>query len=209
MDIVFVDELTWTTNNLCGASRTTSCKDLSVGIRRTKEKGAVYAIGYQLLRNTVMLDKSINIVSDDMQQGMISSVRSIDFAFQLRCKKGIVVKVRGLHFYNTVIIHLESCKDKPDIEIDGITLRNVTRSGLTVQIGILKQSDELKTGSFVVRSSLFEDCNGIHIFGMKRVRIYNCTFRNQPTPRNLILVCGISDQLIAVTHAFIKFDEIW
>ena len=96
LDIVYVDERIGTNNSLCGINRTTPCKDLSEGVRRTKEDGTIYIIGNHHLTNTVHLRKSIKIIADNTKGGgKLTTIGSDDVAFKLKCR---IIKVMNKKF---------------------------------------------------------------------------------------------------------------
>ena len=181
LDIVYVNELTGTNEALCGTTWTTPCKDLSEGISRTKEYGIVYIMGNQHLLHTIVLKKSINIRSDiGKEKGKLSGSNNV--VFQLRC--GIKVMLKELYFINIGVIDAHHCKhNKPHVVMDGITVMNTTGQQRIIRVGKDERSYGIKSGSLIVRNSLFQDTTGFYLLYMKNIQMCNCMFTNPTQER--------------------------
>ena len=137
-----MDALTGTNKVSCGINRKTPCKDLSEGVKRTKKSGMVHVIGNHHLQHNVVLKKSIQIKADNIRQGRITSNGSVDFAFILQCEKKLKVKLKGLHFDSIGVFDVQ-CNNNPDIEIDNITVMNISGNTPTIRF---------KSGSLIIHN---------------------------------------------------------
>ena len=154
LDVSYVDELTGSNHTTCGINRTTACKDLSEGVRKTKEFGAVYIIGNHHLHNFVVLNRSITIMSENTEEDWQLTMGSHNVAFKLKC--GIEVGLKQLYFVNMSVIDAHHCiNNKPDVLLDRITVVNTIGGQRIVRIGRKHGGDT--SGSLIIRSSLFGD----------------------------------------------------
>ena len=128
LNTVFVDEVNGTNNISCGSTRRRPCRNLSEGVRRTKQFGIVHVVGDQHLQQTIFLSKSIHIISDNMHEGTITSDGEVDFAFNLKCHEDLKVKLKGLFFWNIGVIEVQCDVDKPGIDFT-ILLTSILHCG--------------------------------------------------------------------------------
>ena len=116
-----MDEVIGTNKVSCGAIRESPCRDLTEGVKKTKEDGILHIIGNYHLQQSVELTESIKIVADNIQQGRITTNESICFAFKISCPKYITVELRDLHFDNVGVFEGES---EMIVKMDNITVTN-------------------------------------------------------------------------------------
>ena len=119
MDTVYVDGSAGTNHALCGRARTAPCQDLGAGVSKAKPSGTVIVIGDHHLQQSIVLSKSINIITDTTKQGRIISDGSADVAFIRKRAQSFKVTLMGIHFSNISLFNIQG-GNNPVIEIDSI-----------------------------------------------------------------------------------------
>ena len=129
-----MDESSETNISPCGRTPTTACKDLNEGVEKTAWSGTVLIIGNYHIQRTIILSRSILITTDNIQKAKITSIGTIDFAFELICGREFTVELKGLRLENIGVLDVQCEFNKPSIELDGITVTNITGDKRTIQI---------------------------------------------------------------------------
>ena len=181
---VYVNQRTGTNRDICGISRTTPCNDLQQGVDRTKTFGTVYVMGEYNIQEKIELKRNITIVSDHIQQGIITSDESTKLAFKSGCQKDLTLKLKGLLFKNVRVINVH-CQRFPNIVISGITVLNASFDKGVILFEYRPLLDiGYKTGTLNIWNSHFEDTSGIALRNVRRVQIINCILLN-PAQTNI------------------------
>ena len=119
-----MDEIKGTNSTLCGFNRTTPCKSISEGLRKAKEFGAVFVVGKHHLEQTILVNKSIKIISDDIQQSVITTDKSHNVALILKCNNKLNLTLQGICFENIGVL-VSHCDDS-HISMNGILVKHAT-----------------------------------------------------------------------------------
>ena len=167
---MYVDQRNGTNEMLCGKNRKNPCKDLVEGVRRSKVGGTVYVVGSHHLQQSVILSKSITTVTDNIEQGRITSDGSIDFAFTIESSEDIDVTWESLHFDTIGLFKLKDNDIKQNIFIDNVVVRNVSTRKPTV---VVEYSSISSLRTVRIHNSRFEDTTGLFFKNVLKVAIPN------------------------------------